>query len=91
LTQSSLSGKKPIAEEFARAALDEIENQTFDVIFSYYVLEHLRDPIEYLKTLQKYLKPMGRIILEVPNVDDVLLDLSIPPFAPFYWQKGSLL
>jgi len=70
-------------------SLDELSGNLFDVIFLYYVLEHLRDPIAYMSSLSSWLKPGGRILLEVPNVDDVLLNpYNIPNFAPFYWQKA---
>lgn len=70
-------------------SLNELANNRYDVIFLYYVLEHLRDPIGYMALLASWLKPTGRILLEVPNVDDVLLSpYAIPNFAPFYWQKA---
>ncbi|MFN8413199.1 MAG: class I SAM-dependent methyltransferase [Anaerolineales bacterium] len=70
-------------------SLGELTGRSFDVIFLYYVLEHLRDPIGYMSSLASWLKPGGRILLEVPNVDDVLLGpYTIPAFAPFYWQKA---
>ncbi|MFN4228308.1 class I SAM-dependent methyltransferase [Parvibaculum sp.] len=39
----------------------------FDVISLSHVLEHLVDPISSLKTLHRYLKPGGYLLLEVPN------------------------
>ncbi|MBI4348178.1 MAG: class I SAM-dependent methyltransferase [Elusimicrobia bacterium] len=67
----------------------ELGERTFDVIFGYYVFEHFRDPVQTAKDLKKRLKPGGRLVLEVPNVDDVLLGpYRIPAFAPFYWQKA---
>jgi SAM-dependent methyltransferase len=70
-------------------SLDELSGNRYDVIFLYYVLEHLRNPIEYMASLSDWLKPNGRILLEVPNVDDILLSpYNIPNFAPFYWQKA---
>lgn len=72
-----------------RVSLRDLNETCFDVIFLYYVLEHLRDPIGYMTLLAGLLKKGGRVILEVPNVDDALLGTySIPNFAPFYWQKA---
>lgn len=71
------------------ASLDELRGRRFDVIFLYYVLEHLRDPVGYMSGLRARLKPGGRVLIEVPNVDDVLLGpYRIPNFGPFYWQKA---
>ena len=69
-------------------SLDDLDDSKFDVIAIYYVLEHLRDPVGYLSQLQGRLRKGGRILIEVPNVDDVLLSrYDIPNFGPFYWQK----
>ena len=69
-------------------SLDDLKDSKFDVIALYYVLEHLRDPVDYLRQLQARLNKGGRILIEVPNVDDVLLSrYDIPNFGPFYWQK----
>ncbi|OLC93786.1 MAG: hypothetical protein AUH86_15975 [Acidobacteria bacterium 13_1_40CM_4_58_4] len=71
------------------ASIEAVNERTFDCIFLYYVLEHLRGPIEYLRKLKSLLKAGGRLIIEVPNVDDVLLSTyTIPRFGPFYWQKA---
>ena len=71
------------------AALKDLEDERFDVILLYYVLEHIRNPVAFLSDLRPYLKPGGRLMLEVPNVDDVLLSAyDIPTFAPFYFQKA---
>lgn len=71
------------------ASLDEVHGRKFDVLMLYYVLEHLRDPIGYMSSLTKWLHPGGRILVEVPNAEDVLLGpYKIPAFAPFYWQKA---
>ena len=70
------------------ATLSDLSTKTFDVLAIYYVLEHLRDPVGYLTALRSILNPNGRLVIEVPNVDDVLLSrYDIPSFGPFYWQK----
>jgi 2-polyprenyl-3-methyl-5-hydroxy-6-metoxy-1,4-benzoquinol methylase len=71
------------------ASLAELKGRRFDALMLYYVLEHLRDPVDYLRGLQPYLRSEGRVFIEVPNVDDALLRLyPIPAFGPFYWQKA---
>ncbi|MBD1141575.1 class I SAM-dependent methyltransferase [Pelagibacterales bacterium SAG-MED32] len=47
--------------------------KNFDVITSFHVLEHLKDPISKLKEIKKYLSPDGLLVIEVPNIDDVLI------------------
>jgi SAM-dependent methyltransferase len=71
------------------ANFDTLGAEKFDLICAYYVLEHFRDPAEAIKRWQSQLHPQGRLIIEVPNVDDILLGpYTIPNFAPFYWQKA---
>ena len=41
----------------------------FDVIISHHALEHLENPAEVLKSLKKFLKPGGYLIVAVP-IDD---------------------
>ena len=55
--------------------LDTIEEESFDSIVSFHVLEHIPDPIEQLKILQKKLKSGGSIYIEVPNSNDALLSI----------------
>lgn len=47
--------------------LDAIENQKFDVITLWHVLEHVPNLFEYVSTLKKLLKPNGKLIVAVPN------------------------
>lgn len=69
-----------------RASLGEFDEQ-FDLITLFHVLEHFADPATLLKELSVYLKPGGRIIVEVPSADDALLTLfQCKPFSDFtYW------
>jgi len=75
----SISGIEP--DEKARAIANEItnksvyntsqlikfEDQSFDVITLWHVLEHLPNLEEEIFTLKKLLKPNGRLIIAVPN------------------------
>ncbi len=47
--------------------LEELENNSFDVITMWHVLEHIPDLENHIKTLKKLLKPNGTIIIAVPN------------------------
>jgi SAM-dependent methyltransferase len=70
-------------------SLEELGSRTFGVIILYYVLEHLRDPVGYLRSLHRHLTAGGRVMIEVPNVEDALLSVyQIPQFSAFYWQKA---
>lgn len=47
--------------------LNEIENNTIDVITLWHVLEHVHQLNETLKHFQRILKPSGKLIIAVPN------------------------
>jgi 2-polyprenyl-3-methyl-5-hydroxy-6-metoxy-1,4-benzoquinol methylase len=48
-------------------ALNRFNNESFDVITMWHVLEHVHDLHGYLKTFRRILKPAGRLIIAVPN------------------------
>ena len=47
--------------------LNQVENNQFDVITLWHVLEHIPNLVEYIKQLKKLLKPNGVLIIAVPN------------------------
>mgnify|MGYP003635431913 CR=1 FL=1 len=60
---------------------DKIENEnvvqsfenTFDIITSWHVLEHVYEPILWIKNIMQMLNDQGVALLEFPNEDDELL------------------
>lgn len=70
--------QKPLKERFKEHA--------FDYITMIYVLEHIADPEGFLISLKKFLKPKGKFVILVPNVQDALVSLyDIPEFKNFYY------
>jgi SAM-dependent methyltransferase len=70
-----------------RESLDEIADDSCDLIFMFHVLEHINDPIKFLKVIKKKLSRKGRLIIEVPNVDDILVSTyKIKAHLDFYWE-----
>ena len=45
---------------------DKVPENSFDVVFSCHVLEHLEDPLKNIKQLRKKLKKDGKLILVLP-------------------------
>ena len=69
---------EPLEERFAQ--------ETFDYITMIYVLEHIAKPKEFLLSVKKLLKPEGRLIILVPNIQDALINFyDIPEFRSFYY------
>ena len=64
-----------------------------DLITAFHVIEHLQDPRAMLVSLAGLLKPNGRMIVEVPSANDVLLTLfDCDAFQRFtYWSQHLFL
>ena len=70
----------------------------FDITLSFHVLEHVYDMVEFIKNIHNITKNGGYIVLEVPNEDDDLQNLSnnyekIVRFTAHvsYFTKNTLL
>ncbi len=62
-------------------------DKKFDFVLHFFVLEHVRDTKVFLQEQLDLLNPNGKIIAEVPNVNDPLTSLyKIPAFERFYWS-----
>lgn len=68
--------------------IEEIDRK-YDFITLFHVLEHIADPVSFLKALRMLLNPEGRVIIEVPNSDDALLTIyDSSAFKKFnYWTQ----
>ena len=55
----------------------------------FFVLEHVSEPVDFLKHALEFVKPGGVMIFEVPNRSDPLLTIyDIPAFQKFYWSSA---
>lgn len=69
--------------------ISENPEKRFDLIHHYFVLEHIQDPLKFLKTQLSLLSPGGSIVFEIPNVADPIYTIfDIPEFEKFYWSKA---
>ena len=65
-------------------------NEKYDIITMFHVLEHIPYQIETLKELKKKLTKNGKIIIEVPSADDLLLKSK--EFKKFtFWSEHLIL
>lgn len=74
-------------------SIENLEDNEFDVITVFHVLEHLTDPIGTLQSLRKKLKPNGHVIVEVPHARDFLIEtLNLRSFIDFtLWSEHLML
>lgn len=76
----------PCYDSLKELVASEGATASYDVIFHYYVLEHVRDPVAFLRSQLALLKPGGKIIFEVPNANDALTTVyDIGAYARFIW------
>lgn len=62
-------------------------SKPFDLILHYYVLEHIRNPVEFIIQYMLLLHDEGQMIFEVPCATDPLIELyRISSFDKFYWS-----
>jgi len=67
--------------------LDNIDKK-FDLITSFHVIEHIKEPLNILEKLKDLLEDDGKLIIEVPNANDALLTVyENESFSHFtYWS-----
>ncbi|MBP7055369.1 MAG: class I SAM-dependent methyltransferase [Candidatus Omnitrophica bacterium] len=64
-----------------------VDVKEFDLVMHFFVLEHMRDPVKFMRDTLGFLKPGGVMICEVPSRSDPLLTIyNIPAFHKFYWS-----
>lgn len=44
-----------------------VPEESWDVVSAFHVLEHIPDPVEFLRTLARWARPGGHLVIEVPN------------------------
>ena len=69
------------------------KSNTFDVIYSSHFIEHLPDPVNFLKTSRQLLKDNGCCIVACPNIVKSFENLNFNAFTPDhlnYFSKNSL-
>jgi SAM-dependent methyltransferase len=75
-------------EQFADFSALRATGRRFDVVCFFHVLEHVLEPAIFLDECRAVLAPGGRLLMEVPSLDDPLLALyAVPEYEAFYFQR----
>ena len=70
--------------------IEEVKKK-FDVVIIVSVLEHVTDPIGFLKNLKLLLKKKGKIIIECPSINDPLIKFyNVQEYKNFYYRPVHL-
>ena len=65
----------------------KLKKKSIDLLLHYFVLEHIDDPVKFIKKSMKFLKKNGQLIFEVPNINDPLITIfKSKAFDNFYWS-----
>jgi len=60
----------------------------FDLICNFDTIEHVEDPVGFLKVINGLLKPGGHLFIETPNLDDSLISTyKIEPYCGFWFKE----
>ena len=89
LYRASLAQRGYRVYPYAADALVDYKDKV-DVAVSYSVLEHIEDPLSFLRDIHALLAPGGSLIVSTPNADDVLLEVIPEVYSPFYYRKAHL-
>jgi 2-polyprenyl-3-methyl-5-hydroxy-6-metoxy-1,4-benzoquinol methylase len=64
---------------------------SFDIAYSFHVLEHVQSPVEFIEEMFAWVKPGGRIAISVPNMDGPIKYIdpcisNMPPHHASRWK-----
>jgi SAM-dependent methyltransferase len=100
------TGIDPYAPDTAKTAVFKcslqkapFEKKSFDLITFLHVLEHMENPADSLKEADRFLKPGGLLVIEVPNIESMGFRLFKTKWFPLedipshinHFSKTSLL
>lgn len=71
------------------SSIDECDSDVWDNVFTIFTLEHVGDPVAFLKSLKRVCVNGGKIYIVVPNINDILyLEYGIQAFKDFYFTPA---
>lgn len=99
--QSTTEARQGVPDVVLHRDLTEVEarGEQFDRICFFHVLEHIDDPVTFLDGCRRVLRPGGKLVIEVPSLEDPLLSVygSVAYEAfffqaqhPFVYSAGSV-
>lgn len=82
---------KPLRDEFEWLTqydgFADAPGGSFDLVCLFHVLEHIIEPAQFLESCTALLAPGGRIVIEVPSLEDPLLSLyHVDAYQNFFFQ-----
>jgi|TARA_B100001971_G_C18236660_1_gene567740 SAM-dependent methyltransferase len=82
---NELQSKGHNTYRYCKDAINDWENSV-DIVVSFTVIEHIKDPIGFLKEIKSLLKPNGYLLISTPNTDDWLLEFMPVDYGRFFYR-----
>ncbi len=77
-----------LAGDYVDLAAAAAAGVSADVVCLFHVFEHITEPATFLDAVRRVMAPGGRLIIEVPSLDDPLLSLyRSSAYEAFYFQR----
>ena len=89
LYRTSLAERGFVTYPYTSDALADYANK-IEIAVSFSVVEHIEDPLIFLKEIHQLLSQNGKLIISTPNADDVLLEAIPDVYASFFYRKAHL-
>jgi CMP-N,N'-diacetyllegionaminic acid synthase len=71
----------PHADDCARSHASGV-----DLAVSFSVIEHVPDPVQFLRAIGALLRPSGRLVISTPNRNDLLMKQGLPDYQAFFYR-----
>jgi 2-polyprenyl-3-methyl-5-hydroxy-6-metoxy-1,4-benzoquinol methylase len=67
-------------------AAAEVLESSVDLAVSFSVVEHVEDPLRFLKDIRRLVRPSGAFLVSTPNRDDLLLRCGAESYRSFFYR-----
>src|SRR5574341_948256 len=89
LFRESLEKRGYTVYPYAIEAVSDYKEKV-DIAVSFSVLEHVEDPLRFLREIHSLISADGKLIISTPNADDLLLEVIPEVYKPFFYRKAHL-
>lgn len=87
--RNALEDKGYITYPYVKDALKDYQEKV-DIAVSFSVIEHIEEPLTFLKEIRMLLGNNGKLIVSTPNAHDLLLESLPEDYPQFFYRKAHL-